>query len=148
MVKVKRLKIKKTSKFPKHCPFFDTNLIQEGSDFLSTALFGLFGFIQFRPHAVKMYFMPEGNLTHKVTGILMVMRERALAQQVKTLKIHTEWKCCPDTSSAARPPQEPVSGCAPGSALSDQSVEPLAMAKNVLPTLTWFRQLVFFCHLL
>lgn len=72
MIKVKGLKMKKNPKFPNHCPFSDTNLIHEGSGFLSTAFLGLFGCIPFRPHAVKLYFMPEGNLTHNVTGILMV----------------------------------------------------------------------------
>lgn len=85
---IKRLKIKK-KKNPNCCPFFVTNLIYVGSDFHSSALFGLFGCIQLRPHAVKLYFMPEGTLTHKVVGTLMAIRERALAQQVKTLKIHT-----------------------------------------------------------
>lgn len=89
-IKVKRLKMKKkTLIFSNHCHFFDTNLIHESSDFLSTALFGLFGCIHFGPHAVKLYFMPEGTLTHKVMGTLTVIPERALAQQVKTLKIHT-----------------------------------------------------------
>lgn len=108
MIKVKRLLKKKKNSKPS---FLDTNLIHEGSGFLSTALSGLFGCIHCRPHAVKLCFMPEGTLTHKVMGTLWMIRERELAQQVKTLKAHTVWKCCPDASFAASPPQEPLWLC-------------------------------------
>lgn len=142
MIKVKRLKIKKNPKFPNHCPFFDTNLIHEGSDFLSTAFLGLFGCIQIRPHTVKLYFMPEGNLTHNVTGILMV-REHLPSRW-------RHWRFTQCENAAQILPLQPdhlKSLCLAvlyGSALSEQSRGPLAMAKNVLPALPWFLQLFFF----
>jgi len=68
-----------------------------------SSVLSLFICIQFRSHSVKLYFMTKVNLPApgcacRVIGILMVARERALAQQMKRLKVHRVWRCCADCS--------------------------------------------------